>query len=124
MTEVLVDTSVWVDFLRSGDQELANMLQRNQVVIHPMIIGELACGNLNNRQPLLKLWSSLKTLTQASHQEVLYFIEHHHLMGIGVGYVDVHLLASVALSMDARLWTNDKRLADVASSLSREAIKK
>ncbi len=100
------------------------MLQRNQVVIHPMIIGELACGNLNNRQPLLKLWSSLKTLTQASHQEVLYFIEHHHLMGIGVGYVDVHLLASVALSMDARLWTNDKRLADVASSLSREAIKK
>ncbi len=93
------------------------MLERNQVAIHPMIIGELACGNLNNRQSLLKLWNSLHTLTQASHEEVLYFIEHHHLMGKGIGYIDAHLLASVALAMDVRLWTRDLRLSRLAIKL-------
>lgn len=117
MADVLVDTSVWVDFLRSGDASLAKMLERNQVAIHPMIIGELACGNLNNRQSLLKLWNSLHTLTQASHEEVLYFIEHHHLMGKGIGYIDAHLLASVALAMDVRLWTRDLRLSRLAIKL-------
>lgn len=117
MADVLVDTSVWVDFLRSGDASLAKMLERNQVAIHPMIIGELACGNLNNRQSLLKLWNSLHTLTQATHEEVLYFIEHHHLMGKGIGYIDAHLLASVALAMDVRLWTRDLRLSRLAIKL-------
>ena len=117
MADVLVDTSVWVDFLRSGDASLAKMLERNQVAIHPMIIGELACGNLNNRQSLLKLWNSLHTLTQASHEEVFYFIEHHHLMGKGIGYIDAHLLASVALAMDVRLWTRDLRLSRLAIKL-------
>jgi len=121
MADVLVDTSVWVDFLRSGDSALANMLKKmpgqNRVVIHPMIIGELACGNLKNRQSLLQLWNSLHTLIQASHEEVLYFIEHHQLMGKGIGYIDAHLLASVALAMDARLWTRDLRLAKVTSKL-------
>ncbi len=117
MADVLVDTSVWVDFLRSGDPALANLLKRNQAVIHPMIIGELACGNLKNRKSLLKLWNSLKPLTQASHEEVLYFIEHHRLMGKGIGYVDAHLLASVALAMDVRLWTRDLRLSGLAIDL-------
>jgi predicted nucleic acid-binding protein len=121
MADVLVDTSVWVDFLRSGDPNLASLLKkmpgRNRVVIHPMIIGELACGNLKNRQSLLKLWNSLNTLIQASHEEVLYFIEHHHLMGKGIGYVDAHLLASVALAMDVRLWTRDLRLSRLAIKL-------
>lgn len=117
MADVLVDTSVWVDFLRSGDASLAKMLERNQVAIHPMIIGELACGNLNNRQSLLKLWNSLHTLTQATHEEVLYFIEHHRLMGKGIGYIDAHLLASVALAMDVRLWTRDLRLSRLAIKL-------
>ena len=121
MADVLVDTSVWVDFLRSGDPNLASLLKnmpgRNRVVIHPMIIGELACGNLKNRQSLLKLWNSLSTLAQASHEEVLYFIEHHHLMGRGIGYIDAHLLASVALAVDARLWTRDLRLSGLAIDL-------
>lgn len=121
MADVLVDTSVWVDFLRSGDPNLASLLKnmpgRNRVVIHPMIIGELACGNLNNRRSLLQLWNSLNTLILASHEEVLYFIEHHHLMGKGIGYIDAHLLASVALSMDARLWTRDLRLSRLAIEL-------
>jgi predicted nucleic acid-binding protein len=122
MADVLVDTSVWVDFLRSGDPNLANLLKnmpgRDRVVIHPMIIGELACGNLKNRQSLLKLWNSLNTLAQASHEEVLYFIEHHHLMGKGIGYIDAHLLASVALAVDARLWTRDLRLSVLAIDLN------
>ena len=118
MADVLVDTSVWVDFLRSGDPNLTRLLNRNREAIHTMIIGELACGNLNNRQSLLKLWNSLSTLTQASHEEVLYFIEHHHLMGRGIGYVDAYLLASVALAMDVRLWTRDLRLSRLAIELN------
>ena len=118
MADILVDTSVWIDFLRSGNPELESLLNRNRVIMHSMIIGELACGNLKNRQSLLKLWNSLTTLTQASHKEVLYFIEHHQLMGRGIGYVDTHLLASVALATNVRLWTYDKRLAGVASRLN------
>ncbi len=117
MADVLVDTSVWVDFLRSGDPNLASLLNRNRVVMHPMIIGELACGNLKNRQSLLELWHRLGKLTQASHDEVLYFIENHRLMGKGIGYIDAHLLASVALAMDIRLWTRDLRLSRLAIEL-------
>ena len=116
MADVLVDTSVWIDFLRSGNPVLADLLNKNRVVMHPMIIGDLACGNLKNRQSLLKLWNSLNQLSQASHVEVLYFIERKNLMGRGVGYVDVHLLASVALAANVSLWTHDKRLAQLASS--------
>ena len=117
MADILVDSSVWIDFLRAGNPKLENLLNKNRVVMHPMIIGELACGNIKNRQSLLKLWNSLTTLTQASHKEALYFIEHQQLMGRGIGYVDSHLFASVALATNVRLWTFDKRLAEVASSL-------
>ena len=116
MADVLVDTSVWIDFLRSGEQALKSLLSSNRVVMHPMIIGELACGNLKKRQSLLKLWNSLRFLPQASHEEVLYFIEHKNLMGRGIGYIDAHLLASVTLAVDVQLWTRDNRLADIASS--------
>jgi hypothetical protein len=118
MADILADTSVWIDFLRSGNPELENLLNSNRVVMHPMIIGELACRNLKNRQSLLKLWNSLTTLTQTSHEEALYFIEHHQLMGRGIGYVDSHLLASIALATNVRLWTCDKRLAGVAARLN------
>ena len=118
MANVLVDTSVWVDYLRSGDSKLTSLLNSNQVVTHPMIIGELACGHLKNRKSLMTLWSSLSSLAPASHEEVLYYIEHHRLMGKGIGYVDAHLLASATLAADVKLWTNDKRLANLASSLT------
>ena len=118
MADILVNTSVWIDFLRSGNPELENLLNSNRVVMHPMIIGELACGNLKNRQSLFNLWNSLTTLTQASHKEVLYFIEHQQLMEKGIGYVESHLLASVALATNVRLWTCDKRLAEVTARLN------
>lgn len=111
---ILVDTSVWVDHLRRGNPILAELLKKNRVVNYPMVLGKLACGNLQNRQSLLQLWQSLDSLQAVSHEEALYFIEHNGLMGKGIGYVDVHLLASVALVAGVKLWTRDKRLARIA----------
>ena len=114
---ILVDTSVWIEHLRSGNPLLAELLEQNRVVMHPMVLGELACGNLKNRQPLLQLWRSLDSLQAVSHDEALFFIEQHGLMSKGIGYIDVHLLASVALANGVKLWTRDKRLAHVAIEL-------
>lgn len=86
-------------------------------MMHPLIIGELACGNLPNRQQLLALWRRLPPALQATDGEVLYFIEQKHLMGRGLGYIDMHLLASTVLSGARGLWTHDRRLADVAASV-------
>ena len=114
---ILVDTSIWIDHLRSGDEHLAALLQQNQVLMHPMILGELACGSLQNRAQLLFLWMNLPQATVASHQETLYCLEQHKLMGRGIGYVDTNLLASVLLMPGTRFWTRDKRLATIAGEL-------
>lgn len=114
---ILVDTSVWVDHLRHGDATLAQLLTQGQVFIHPMIIGELACGHLQNRKQLIDLWQSLPRAVEAGHEEVLLFVESHQLMGKGIGFVDVHLLTSTRLTANTRLWTRDKRLASVTQSL-------
>ena len=110
---ILVDTSVWVDHLRSGGPLLANLLQEGEVLIHPLVIGEIACGNLRNRQQVLDLLLGLPTALVASDSEVLLLIERGNLMGRGIGYVDAHLLAAAKLSRCA-LWTQDRRLAVVA----------
>lgn len=114
---ILADTSVWVDHLRSANAKLATLLDKGLVLGHPLVVGELACGNLRNRRELLALLGELPGAPVATAAEALAFIETHRLMGRGVGYVDVHLLASVALTDDARIWTLDKRLATVASGL-------
>ena len=90
---------------------------KRRVVCHPFIIGELACGNLKNRKEILSLLEALPTATIADNKEVLYFIEQHRLMGIGLGYVDVHLLASARLSR-VRFWTRDKKLREAAVKLN------
>ena len=114
---ILVDTSVWIDHLRKSDKELARLLLDTQVLIHPFVVGELACGNLENREEVLGLLSDLPVAIVASHTEILYFIDQRQLMGRGIGYVDAHLLASASLNPPARLWTRDKRLAHVAADL-------
>ena len=114
---ILVDTSVWIDHLRSGDALLADLLYRNQVVMHPFVIGELACGNLRRREQVLGLLNDLPQASVASHHEVLHLIEHKKLMGLGIGFVDAHLLASTALMDSASIWTRDKRLHRVAEGL-------
>ncbi len=110
---ILVDTSVWVEHLRHGLPRLATLLQDGKVLIHPWVIGELACGNLRNRSQVLELLQGLPEATVASDAEVLLLIERDRLMSRGIGYVDAHLLASARLS-HCRLWTQDRRLAAVA----------
>ncbi len=87
------------------------------MVMHPMVLGELACGNLNDRETLLALWRNLPQLTAAANAEVLFLLERHRLWGRGIGYIDVHLLASVSLNPDVRLWTRDRRLLASAEQL-------
>lgn len=114
---VLVDTSVWVDHLRAKDESLVRLLEQGQVCIHPMIIGELACGHLRNREALLSLWQGLPQVLEASHGEVLHYLQSQQLMGKGIGWVDLHLLTSVRLTPNAWLWTRDTRLQAVAQSV-------
>jgi predicted nucleic acid-binding protein len=114
---ILVDTSVWIAHLRAGDHALAACLDEGQVLMHPCVLGELACGNLRNRAQLLALWQRLPQALQATDAEVLYFIEQKNLAGKGIGYVEAHLLTSVVLSGARGLWTRDRRLAEIAASL-------
>ena len=114
---ILVDTSVWIDHLRVGEVGLEALLTGGRVLAHPFTIGELACGNIRNRTEVLRLLMDLPQASVASHEEVLFFIEHNKLMGRGIGFVDAHLLAATALFEASRLWTRDKRLDRVATDL-------
>jgi hypothetical protein len=114
---ILADTSLWVEQLRRPNGPLTAALDAGVIVMHPFVIGELACGNLRNRHTLLELWSDLPSAPTATDSEALQFIERHALAGKGLGYVDVHLLASTALSGGAKLWTTDRPLAAAAARL-------
>jgi predicted nucleic acid-binding protein len=113
---ILVDTSVWVTHLRRRSPALQQLLQEGLVLTHPFVMGELACGHLKNRQEILGLFSALPEAKVAEQEEVLRFIEHYHLMGSGLGWVDAHVLTSAALT-STRLWTVDKSLAKAAEKL-------
>ena len=113
---VLVDTSVWVAHLRRGNIGLEALLDEGHVVCHPLVVGELACGNLKNRSGILSLLQDLPMATPAEHEEVMRFIENHSLMGKGLGYIDMHLLASAILSR-VPLWTLDKKLKQASLKL-------
>ncbi|MFH1764168.1 MAG: PIN domain-containing protein [Gemmatimonadota bacterium] len=113
---MLVDTSVWVDHLRSGNSTLASALETVDVWCHPFVLGELACGNLRNREEILDLLAALPQAPMATHTEALALVEGRNLMGIGLGWVDVHLLGS-ALLAGVPLWTLDRRLAQAARRL-------
>lgn len=114
---VLVDTSVWIDHLRRGNQRLAGLLNEDLVVGHPFVTGELACGNLRNRREILGLMAALPVTPMADQEEVLQFLESERLHGRRLGWIDVHLLASARL-MGCRLWSLDKALLSVAASLN------
>ena len=113
---VLVDTSVWVGHLRKGDAHLAQLLDKGRVLCHPFIIGEIACGNLKSRTEILDALSELEHTPIIEFDEYMQFINQNRLYGMGIGFVDVHLLAS-ALLADVILWTADKRLHKVALDL-------
>ena len=114
---ILVDSSVWVDHLRQGDQHLVTLLDDSQVLTHPFVIGEIALGSLKNREIILGSLKGLPEAATATDEEVQRFIESNALFGLGIGYIDAHLLAAVRLNAGSQLWTRDKRLGAIANRM-------
>ena len=114
---ILVDTSIWVDHIRVGDPQLVSLLRTKLVLVHPFVIGELAVGNLRDRRLRLGFLLDLPTVAAASHDEVLRFIDDRKLFGIGISYIDAHLLAATLLTRETSLWTRDKNLRAAAMRL-------
>lgn len=114
---ILVDTSVWIDHLRRGDTPLATLLDAGRVLSHPFVVGELALGGLRQRDIVLGALRDLPQASVATGMEVMDFIGRHALYGLGIGYVDAHLLAAVRLTPGTSLWTRDKRLLAAAEQL-------
>ena len=114
---VLVDTSIWILHFRKNNSYLKKLLLDESVVCHPFIIGELACGNIKNGKEIIPLLQALPQALVAENDEVLQFIVHKKLMGIGIGLIDVHLLASSFLT-GVPLWTADRRLRTTASKFN------
>lgn len=113
---VLVDTSVWVAHFREGNSGLASLLNSGQVCCHPLIVGELACGNLKQRSEILSLLRALPSVVVAEHDEVIDLIENQRLMGKGLGFIDMHLIASALMSR-VTLWTFDRKMSQFAALL-------
>jgi predicted nucleic acid-binding protein len=114
---ILVDTSIWVDHMRADTFALKKLLDSGRVLMHPFVIGELALGRMRQRDIILSALSDLPRVASATDAEVLGFVDRESLFGRGIGYVDVHLLASVRLTAGATMWTRDIRLRDVAEEL-------
>jgi len=114
----LVDTSVWIDHFRHGDRLLQEMLIKDEVLTHPFIIGELACGNLARRDEVLEYLGSLPLAAVATHDEVMHMIDSQKLHGKGLGFIDMHLIASSFID-HVGFWTKDRRLSSVMASLAR-----
>ena len=113
---VLVDTSIWVEYLSAGHRGLEALLKEGNVACHELIIGELACGSIKNRREILPLLQALPRVVEAEHDEAMRFIDRHRLIGKGLGFIDVHLMVSALLS-DTALWTLDKVLKAESSRL-------
>jgi predicted nucleic acid-binding protein len=114
---ILVDSSVWIDHLRRADTELVRLLAGDEVLCHPFVIGELACGHLRQRAAFLAQLRELPLAAVTTHEETLALVDRHALAGRGIGWADVHLLGATLLARPAALWTRDKRLAAAAATL-------
>jgi predicted nucleic acid-binding protein len=114
---VLADTSVWINHLNVGSPKLKTLLLETEVVSHPFIIGELACGNIKNRKEVFSLLDTLPASQVVTDKEFRHFLERNKLMGKGIGFIDVHLLASARISR-VPLWTEDKNLKKAARQLN------
>ena len=117
---ILVDTSIWINHLRLGNRRLRYVLEKGEVLCHPFVIGEIACGSIQNRREVLSLLHQLPRATVAEDHEVLEFLETRRLYGKGIGWIDLRLLASAHLS-NCLLWTKDGRLSKAAEELGRNA---
>ena len=113
---ILVDTSIWVDHFNLGDNNLEFLLNENKVATHPFILGELACGNIKNRKLIFTLLNALPSIPEISKEEFYLFLDQHRLFGMGLGFIDIHLLASALIS-DCLIYTRDKSLLSSAIKL-------
>jgi predicted nucleic acid-binding protein len=118
---ILADTSVWIDHLNRGDNTLQRLLDADELIMHPFVVGEVALGSWPDRVAALMTMRDLRFSITAEDAEVLRLIEDLTLTGTGIGYLDAHLLASVLLMPETRLWTRDKALRKVARQLSLDA---
>ena len=114
---ILVDTSVWVDHFRNPEPGLRKLLNAGDVLMHAMIVGEIACGNVPNQAEVLQKMNHLPAIDESSHAEVLSMIGSKSLMRRGIGYIDAHLICSVLNCEGVTLWTRDRRLRQVAEAL-------
>ena len=114
---ILVDNSVWIEHFRAGSDRLRTLLLDEQVLCHPSIVGEVACGTLQNRSEILSMLKALPEVHLLEHEEVLSFLDTRRLYGRGIGWVDAHLLASTLLTR-CTLWTFDKPLRRAATALN------
>ena len=114
---ILVDTSVWIAHFREAGSKLVHLLSEGLVMVHPFVVGELACGNLKHRDRILSDLQALPPAVPATHEEALRLVRDRKLWGTGIGWVDAHLLASALLS-EAELWTLDERLDRAAAAVS------
>ena len=114
---ILVDTSVWIAHFREAGSKLAHLLSEGLVMVHPFVVGELACGNLKNRDRILSDLQALPPAVPATHEEALRLVRDRKLWGTGIGWIDAHLLASALLS-GAELWTLDEKLRRAAAAAS------
>lgn len=114
---ILVDTSVWIDHLRSSEAHLSGLLNEGRVCMHPHVLGEIALGSLTNRATVLESMRDLPQAAVATEDEVFRFIKTHTLFGLGTGYTDAHLLAAAKLTPGTQLWTRDRRLNTVSVRL-------
>ena len=115
---ILIDTSVWINHLRLGNSLLVDLVFNNRVYMHPMVLGELACGNFQNRKENLEIWKNFPKIEEIAHELALEFIENQAMMRLGLGYIDVHLLCSAYHSPDTKIWTCDNKLQRAAIKLN------
>lgn len=121
---ILADTSVWIDYIRRPNLEFAQALRDEQILTHPFVIGELALGGVTSGTPIAREIKKLFSAPVATAAEVLVLIEGLPLVGLGIGYVDAHLIASARLKPGTRLWTLDRKLHKVADALDVAMISK
>ena len=114
---ILVDTSIWIDHFRHGDAELRTVIEDDQLLYHPFVIGELALRSLREREAVIAFLTAQREAVVATHVEVVTVVDRHAIFSIGIGYTDAHLLASTLLDQRASLWTRDKRLAVAAQKV-------
>lgn len=118
MKAILADTDIWCNYFSQGNPHLAQLIEHDLIAIHPLIIGELAVGNLIERQQTIQDLRAFQTIKPASDDEALLLIQHHKLWTKGLQWNDLIILASVITTPGTLLWTQNRRLSEIAQQFS------